>query len=98
MLTKILMTTIATLCFSGTLLADDHEGQMTPEQLLAVTKLALDDFAVRQVAHAEHLLGYTTWRVEGDAKVKVLVNHDGMSMNFLYLCHNHDGHLECHAQ
>ena len=97
MLRNIIAAAAVTLS-SGSLFAHDSTGQLTQAQLLAVTKLALNDFNVRHADHAEHLLGYTTWKVEDDAKVKVLVNHDGMSMNFLYLCHNHDEGLECHAQ
>lgn len=66
--------------------------------LQAVTKLAFDDFGVAQPTHVQHFTGFKTWQSADDARVKIYVNHDGMAMEFNYLCHKHETGLECHRQ
>ena len=70
----------------------------SPEQLLEVTKLAVDDFKATQGEHAEHFYGYKAWKSGGEARVKVYAQHEGATLEFNYNCHNHGGELECHAQ
>ena len=70
----------------------------SPEQMLEVTKLAIDDFKVAQREHVPHFYGYKAWKSADDVKVKIYVLHDGMTMDFNYLCHEHETGLECHAQ
>lgn len=66
--------------------------------LQAVTKLSFDDFTVAQPAHVAHFTGFKTWQSADDSRVKIYVNHDGMAMEFNYLCHRHETGLECHRQ
>ncbi len=68
------------------------------DELVDVTKLSLKDFTTEHPDHVEHFTGYKSWKSGEDAKVKIYVNHDGMSMEYNYLCHKHDTGLECHAQ
>lgn len=67
-------------------------------ELVDVTKLALNDFQLNQKEHVPHFVGYKSWKSGEDSKVKIYVTHDGMNMEFNYLCHKHDASMECHAQ
>ncbi len=73
-------------------------GAFNIEELQAVTKLALEDFKKTQVEHTPHFFGYKSWKSGEDAKVKIYVNHDGMKMEFDYVCHKHADKMECHGQ
>lgn len=64
----------------------------------SATSLAVQDFATKNVDHAEHFTGYKTWKSGEDVKVKVYVAHDGMNMEFNYVCHKHGPKIECHSQ
>lgn len=66
------------------------------DNVVEASKLALDDF--KTTTHAEHFVGFKAWKSGDEAKVKVYVDHDGMAMEVNYLCHQHDGEIECHAQ
>lgn len=72
------------------------------DDLLAVTKLAVEDLKKTKPEHAEHFYGYKSWLSGDESKVKVYVKHDGMTMDFNYTCHKHshgeEVELECHAQ
>lgn len=68
------------------------------EELNTATKTATEDFKIKQPDHTVHFTGYKSWLSGDDAKVKVYVSHDGMTMDFNYLCHKHDPSIECHAQ
>lgn len=68
------------------------------DEVLDVTKLALKDFATEHPDHVDHFVGYKSWKSGEDAKVKIYVDHDGMSMEYNYVCHKHETGLECHAQ
>ncbi len=70
----------------------------TSAQLIEVTKLAVEDFEATNPDHAEHFVGYKSWKTGEDSKVKIYVTHGAMNMEFNYNCHNHDGELECHVQ
>lgn len=65
-------------------------------QLAAAT--ALDDFKQSNPDHVQHFTGYKAWNSGEDSKVKVYVAHDGMNMEFNYLCMKHDASIACHAQ
>jgi len=68
------------------------------DELHTATKTAVDMFKKDQAEHAAHFTGYKSWLSGEEAKVKVYVSHDGMTMDFNYLCHKHDAAIECHAQ
>lgn len=71
---------------------------LTMEELQAATKLAGEDFAKNQAAHAEHFTGFKTWKSGDEARVKIYVTHQGSNMEFNYQCMKHGDELMCHAQ
>ena len=71
---------------------------MSFENLQELTKLSFADFSAAHPDHVAHFTGFKTWLTGEDGRVKLYVNHDGMPMEFNYLCHSHDGQLECHHQ
>ena len=60
--------------------------------------IAVADFSRANPTHAEHFTGYKVWKSGEDVKVKVYVAHDGMTMEFNYVCHKHEAAVECHFQ
>ena len=68
----------------------------TVDELTDVTKIALASFRAKEPGHATHANGFKSWLSGEDAKVKIYVAHDGMNMEFNYLCHKHDAKSECH--
>ncbi len=68
------------------------------DEMLTVTKLAIEDLSKTKPEHAPHIYGYKAWKSDEQVKVKVYVKHDEMTMDFSYLCEKHDEGLECHAQ
>jgi len=68
------------------------------DELHTATKKAVENFVRENPDHVSHFTGYKSWKSGEDAKVKVYVNHDGMTMEFNYLCHKHDDSIECHTQ
>lgn len=93
---KTLITAMTVLM--GTLAVPSIAAPFSVADLLSATKIATDDFAVKNPTHAPHFTGYKAWLSGDESKVKVYVDHNGMPMDFSYLCHNHDAHIECHAQ
>jgi hypothetical protein len=89
------MTSIAivVIFFGSTAFAD-----FSMDELVEATKVALKGFKTDHPDHVEHFTGYKSWKSEDDSKVKVYVTHDGMSMDFNYLCHKHETGIECHVQ
>lgn len=67
-------------------------------ELHHATQLSTEAFEVANRAHVEHFAGFKSWKSGEDSKVKIYVTHDGMNMEFNYLCHKHDEEIECHAQ
>lgn len=68
----------------------------TTDQVIEATKLAVADFNLS--AHAQHFVGFKSWKSGEEAKVKIYFKHDGMNMESDYTCHDHDGDIECHGQ
>ena len=73
-------------------------GAFSIAELVAANSLALKDFESKQASHVAHFNGYKAWKSGEDAKVKIYVLHDGMNMEFDYVCHKHLDAMECHAQ
>ena len=93
------MKTIIKIAATGLLfLGTNAFAAFTIDEIHQAAKLATDAFQVANPDHAPHFNGYKVWPSGDDAKVKIYVNHEGMSMEFNYLCHKHDDALECHAQ
>jgi len=63
-------------------------------ELLEATKITVEEFELSN-AHAAHFVGYKAWKSGADAKVKIYVDHDGMEMEFDYLCIKYDDATEC---
>jgi len=89
-------TILASLAF--VLLSTKAFGAMGFDDLQAVTKLAYEDFVAAHPDMAAGFNGYKAWQSGDDAKVIIYMSHDGMSMQYSYVCHRHEEGLECHAQ
>lgn len=68
------------------------------DELHEATRAATETFVAANADHVEHFTGYKSWKSGEDARVKIYVSHDGMNMEFNYLCHKHETEIECHAQ
>ncbi len=68
------------------------------DDLLSATKLAMADFTAKNPVHAPHYTGFKTWISGEESRVKVYVLHNDAPLDFSFLCHKHDGKIECHAQ
>ncbi|MBI1861175.1 MAG: hypothetical protein HYR96_09690 [Deltaproteobacteria bacterium] len=68
------------------------------EDLQSAAKLGIEEFRKSQAEHFVHFIGYKAWLSGEESKLKIYVNHEGMAMDFSYVCHKHDGEIECHAQ
>lgn len=68
------------------------------EELQTATKAACEEFKKDRPDHVKHFTGYKSWLSGEESKVKIYVTHDGMNMDFTYLCHKHDDAIECHKQ
>jgi len=68
------------------------------DDLLSATRLAIGEFERDNPGHVEHFIGYKTWKSNGDAKVKIYVNHGGASMEFDYFCFKDEAEIQCSAQ
>lgn len=90
---KLLFSAFAVLAYSQAAWA-----AFSIDELNTATKTATEDFKTRQPDHVAHFNGYKSWPSGEDAKVKIYVSHDGMNMDFNYVCHKHDSSIECHAQ
>ena len=82
------------LALSGT----SAMASFTVNEMHTATGAAVADFMKTNPAHSEHFFGYKTWKSGDDVKVKVYVAHDGMNMEFNYVCHKHGAKVECHFQ
>ncbi len=89
---------IALVAFVSSFSSMSFAAEFSVADLLAATKVAMDDFTAQNPTHADHFTGYKVWKSGEEAKAKVYVTHNGMNMDFNYLCHKHDSKLECHAQ
>jgi hypothetical protein len=67
-------------------------------ELQDATKVAVADFAAENPGHVEHFTGFKSWLSDDDARVKIYVNHNGMNMEFNFLCFKQAGGIECHVQ
>lgn len=72
--------------------------EFSMDELVEVTKIALKDFSTTKAEHVPGFTGYKVWKSGEASKVKIYVSHDGMNMEFNYLCEKHDATKECHAQ
>ena len=66
------------------------------DQIQEVSKIAIAKFKTDHADMIDHATGYKTWKSGVDGKVKIYINHDGMAMEYNYLCHQHETAIECH--
>ena len=66
------------------------------DKLQDVSKIAIQKFKTDHADMIEHATGYKTWKSGDDGKVKIYVDHNGMKMEFNYVCHQHEINIECH--
>lgn len=95
---KTILATASFVAALGTMAVTASAAAFDFDGMQVVSKLAYTDFTVAQPAHVEHFTGFKTWQSGDDARVKIYVNHDGMAMEFNYLCHVHETGPECHRQ
>lgn len=86
-----------TLALLGVLLTPGAFAAFSMDELVDATKIALKEFQTKEPGHVAHFSGYKSWLSGEDAKVKVYVNHEGMSMEYDFVCHKHPA-IECHVQ
>ena len=85
--------------FVGMVFASSAFAVFTPEEQLEGADLAIADFKAAHPDHYPHFVGAKFWKSGEEMEVKIYIDHDGMPMEFNYMCHKHDdGDKECHAQ
>ena len=67
------------------------------DDLLEATRVSIQDFKTSNPDHAEHVSGFKSWQSGTDAKVKLYVAHDGMTMAYDYDCAKHGTDIHCNA-
>jgi len=92
MIKRTLFTGAATLAI---FISTNSWAAFSTDQVIEATKLAVADFNLS--AHAQHFVGFKSWKSGEEAKVKIYFKHDGMNMESDYTCHDHDGEIECHG-
>ena len=86
-------------CLAAFTIATPAMAAFSVSDLHSASTLSVTDFGKTNPDHSAHLTGYKTWKSGDDAKVKVYVAHDGMNMEFNYVCHKHTPTtVECHFQ
>ncbi len=88
---------LSTLCFSTGALADDSLG-FNADDLVKASTSAIAIFKAASPEHFEHLSGFKAWKSGTEAKVKIYITHDGMTMENNYLCQKHGEDVHCTAQ
>lgn len=89
---KILFVSFAFLASQSAL------AEFSVPEMHEVTGLALTDFGRENAEHIQHLTGWKIWKSGEDVKVKLYVDHGGMTMEHNYTCHKHGDAKQCHAQ
>lgn len=71
--------------------------EFSPEDLVIATQNALKDLGATAAEHVQHISGFKAWKSGADAKVKIYVAHDGMTMDYNYQCAKHATEVHCSA-
>jgi len=71
--------------------------EFNESELIQATTIAMEDFKTANPDHIAHLSGFKTWKSGVDAKIKFYVAHDGMTMEYNYLCSKHETQIHCLA-
>jgi hypothetical protein len=74
------------------------DNALTQADLLSIAKSALDDYTANNPEHAKHISGFRVTTSGKDGKVKLYINHGGMTMESDYLCIRQDAAFECREQ
>lgn len=93
---KKILATISLVSFAAlsTAFAIDTN-EFTPSELLEATNLSLKNLSEVKPEHVEHITGFKTWKSGTEAKVKIYVAHDNMTMDFNYLCSKQEHKIQC---
>lgn len=92
---KILVASM-TMTLSSLAIATVAQG-FSPTELIQATTASMDVFNAANADHITHLTGFKTWKSGADAKVKFYVAHDGMNMEFNYLCLKSENQIRCNT-
>ena len=93
------MKTVLTLGFFSLAISSPLFAQegFTPADLIEATQTSVATFSEANPDHVEHFTGFKSWKSGTDAKVKVYVLHDGMSMDYNFSCAKHGELIHCTA-
>lgn len=91
------MKLFSTLALIALAAGTAQAAEFSPAELLTATQSAVKLFSDANPAHVSHLTGFKTWKSGADAKVKVYMTHDGMAMEYNYLCQAASGQIRCSA-
>lgn len=82
---------------SNSSFAADATSGFSTADLVTASQVALKLFIDENGAHSAHVTGFKTWKTGSDAKVKVYMNHDGMTMEHNYQCALQGSQVMCSA-
>lgn len=69
--------------------------EFSAADMVTGTHAALKVFSDENADHVVHVSGFKTWKSGTDSKVKIYVAHDGMNMEYNYLCQIQDDQINC---
>lgn len=85
------------MALSASVLSTPALAAFSVDQLAEAAKASIDDFKTTNAEHVQHLTGYKVWKADEAANVKIYIDHDGMAMEFDYVCQNGTA-VSCVAQ
>lgn len=74
------------------------DNPLNQAQLLKVTQLSLQDYAVNEPEMTKSVSGFKTVTAGNNAKVSIVMDADGMHMTANYLCVPQGADFSCHVQ
>jgi len=66
-------------------------------ELVQASQVSLKLFTDTTPDHVIHITGFKSWKSANDAKVKIYMTHDGMSMESNFHCTMNNGQIRCTA-
>ncbi len=66
-------------------------------ELMQATQVSLKLFTDTTPDHVVHISGFKSWKSANDAKVKIYMTHDGMTMESNFHCTLNNGQVRCTA-
>jgi hypothetical protein len=89
-----------TLSFTVSLLAATAIAAPTgfsAAELVQASQVSLKLFSETTPDHVVHITGFKSWKSANDAKVKIYMTHDGMTMESNFHCTLNNGQVRCTA-